>query len=241
MCGRITQRRSPDEYVRDIGWTCAQEHAVCSAAPRYNTAPGMSVLLLHRLHDGICHVDRMNWGYRPHWATSKKMPPAINARIEKAVTGRFFAPLWHTGRVIVPADGWYEWTGKPGAKQAWYIRLESDGPMYLAAIAGFRPDRKPDRGDGFAIVTESADAGMVDVHDRRPVVFSAENALLWMDAGLNAQRAEQLAQSRSRPTQDFIWYPVSTRVNRSGNDGPDLIKPVKLPSGPGSDISSSLF
>lgn len=241
MCGRITQRRTPDEYVRDIGWAGTREQTAYGTEPRYNTAPGTPVLVLHRLSDGDCHVDRMHWGYRPQWAVSKKIPPAINARIEKAASGRFFAPLWQTGRVIVPADGWYEWTGKPGAKQAWYIRLENDRPMFLAALAGFRPDRNPDRGDGFAIVTESADAGMVDVHDRRPVVFSAEDALLWLDADLNAGQAEQLARSQSRPTQDFVWYPVSARVNRAGNEGPDLIEPIKLPSGPASDVSPSLF
>jgi putative SOS response-associated peptidase YedK len=184
------------------------------------------------LPDGACHADQLNWGYRPHWATTKGIQPAINARIEKAASGRFFAPLWRSGRVIVPADGWYEWTGKPGQKQPWYIRLESDSPMFLAAIASFRPDRDPDRGCGFAIVTESADAGMVDVHDRRPVVFSAEDAVRWLDAGLAAEQAEQLARSRSRPTQDFVWYPVSKRVNRAGNQGPNLIEPIELPVEP---------
>ncbi|MDO9216705.1 MAG: SOS response-associated peptidase family protein [Lacisediminimonas sp.] len=209
--------------------------------PAYNKPPGTQVLLLHRLPEGACHVDRLNWGYRPHWATTKSIPPAINARIEKAASGRFFAPLWRAGRVIVPADGWYEWTGKPGHKQPWYIRLESDSPMFLAAIAGFRADRDPDRGCGLAIVTESADAGMVDVHDRRPVVFSAEDALLWLDTGLAAEQAEQLARSRSRPAQDFVWYPVGKRVNRAGNEGPDLIEPIKLPLEPEPGLTPSMF
>lgn len=242
MCGRITQRRTPAEYIAEIGWDCA-DGLELGGHPAYNIPPGTTPLLLHRLPDGACHVDRLHWGYRPRWAVSKGMPPAINARIEKAATGRFFAPLWREGRVIVPADGWYEWTGKPGQKQPWYIRLANDRPMFLAAIASLRPDRDPDSGCGFAIVTEAADAGMVDVHDRRPVVFSAADAALWLDPGLGAEQAEPMARVMSRPAVDFTWYPVSTRVNRAGNDGPGLIEPVPavptIPPEP--DVPPGLF
>lgn len=33
----------------------------------------------------------------------------INARAETASTGRMFKPLWQNGRVVVPANGWFEW------------------------------------------------------------------------------------------------------------------------------------
>jgi putative SOS response-associated peptidase YedK len=45
---------------------------------------------------------------------------AISARIERAATGRYFRHMWREGRVIVPADGWYEWTGEEGRKQPWH-------------------------------------------------------------------------------------------------------------------------
>lgn len=231
MCGRIAQSRTPDDYVRELGWLGVDGLGL-AGPPAWNTPPGTTPLLLHRLPDGGFHVDRLHWGYRPQWAAQRGIPFAINARLEKAATGRFFAPLWKRGRVLVPADGWYEWTGTPGHKQAWYIRLKDNNPMYLAAVAHLTPDRDPARGSGFAIVTEAAEAGMVDVHDRRPVVFDAGDADLWADPGLAPEQAEQLARDHSRPPSDFIWYPVSKRVNRAGNEGPDLIEPVPLPEPP---------
>lgn len=227
MCGRIAQSRSANDYVQAVGWDTAEGLAF-SGPPAYNVPPGTTPLMLRRQPDGGHHVDRLFWGYRPQWAADKGMPLAINARLEKAASGRFFAPLWRTGRVIIPADGWYEWTGEPGHKQPWFIRLNSDEPMFLAALARLGPAGPEGKACGFAIVTEAAAQGMVDVHDRRPVVFRAQDAQLWMDPELPCEQAEALARNLSRPAEEFEWYPVSKRVNRAGNEGPDLIQPIEL-------------
>lgn len=126
----------------------------------------------------------------------------------------------------MPADGWYEWTGEKGHKQPWYIRLESDRPMFLAALTNYRPDKEPGEGTGFVIVTEAADQGLVDVHDRRPVVFAPEDAALWIDNDLPAEQAEQLARSMSLPPDRFIWYEVGKEVNKVGNNNESLIQPI---------------
>jgi putative SOS response-associated peptidase YedK len=195
--------------------------------PNWNVPPGTAPWLLHRFGGEKNQIDRVHWGYRPSWAIEKGIPTAINARIEKAVTGAFFRPLWKSGRAIVPADGWYEWTGEKGRKQPWYIRLKTDRPMFLAALTNYRPDKEPDDGTGFVIVTEAADEGLVDVHDRRPVVLGAEDAALWMDNDLPKEQAEQLARSMSLPPDCFVWYPVSKDVNKASNNNDSLIQPTE--------------
>jgi putative SOS response-associated peptidase YedK len=181
---------------------------------------------MHRIGDDRNHIDSVNWGYRPSWAAEKGIRTAVNARIEKAATGPFFRSLWKSGRAIVPADGWYEWTGEKGHKQPWYIRLKSDRPMFLAAITNYRPDKEPTEGTGFVIVTTAAEGGMVDAHDRRPVVFAPEDAALWMDNDLPAEQAEQLARSVALSSDSFEWYQVSKEVNKVGNNNETLIRPV---------------
>jgi putative SOS response-associated peptidase YedK len=193
--------------------------------PNWNVPPGTAPWLMHRIGSDRNQIDSVNWGYRPGWAAEKGIPIAINARLEKA-TSPFFRPLWKSGRAVVPADGWYEWTGEKGHKQPWYIRLKSDRPMFLAAITSYRPDKEPGEGTGFVIVTASAEGGMVDVHDRRPVVFAAEDAALWMDNDLPADQAEQLARSVALPPDSFEWYEVSKEVNKVGNNIETLIQPV---------------
>jgi putative SOS response-associated peptidase YedK len=97
--------------------------------------------------------------------------------------------------------------------------------MFLAALTNYRPDKEPDDGTGFVIVTEAADEGLVDVHDRRPVVLGAEDAALWMDNDLPKEQAEQLARSMSLPPDCFVWYPVSKDVNKASNNNESLIQP----------------
>lgn len=56
----------------------------------------------------------------------------------------------------------------------------------MAAI-GSVPVERGDEAEGFLIVTAAADQGLVDIHDRRPLVLTPEAAREWMrqDKGLN--------------------------------------------------------
>lgn len=227
MCGRFAQHRSAlADYAVGLGWPADVAAAHESGhIPHFNIPPGSHPWLMHRFDDTPV-FERVHWGYRPSWAAEKGIPMAINARIEKAATGPYFKRLWKSGRAVVPADGWYEWTGEKGRKQPWHIRLADGGPMYFAAITNVLPDRDVKDGDGFVIVTAAADAGLIDVHDRRPVVFAPEDAALWMDNDLPADQAEHLARSMALPADAFAWYEVDTSVNRVGSNDPALIAPL---------------
>jgi putative SOS response-associated peptidase YedK len=228
MCGRISQYRSQQAYANEIGWREYAESLTLAPIdiphkPRFNVPPGTPVWLLHCLQDGVEHMEPVNWGYRALWAKEKGLPLAVNATIEKA-SSPYWRSLWRTGRAIVPADGWYEWTGEKGRKQPWYIRLKTNRPMFLAALASFHPGAASQpEGSGFTIVTTQSAGGMVDIHDRRPVVLAAEDAKLWMDTDFPALQAEQLARNMSLPTELFEWYPVSPAVNNARNDSPDFV------------------
>ena len=128
------------------------------------------------------------------------------------------------------ADGWYEWvkdSDDPKKKQPYFIRLKSQEPMFLAALAEVHPGLEPHDGDGFLIVTAASDQGMVDIHDRRPVVFSPEHAREWMGSNLDRRVADELALSCCQPTEDFEWYPVGSAVGNVTNQGPELVRPLK--------------
>jgi putative SOS response-associated peptidase YedK len=227
MCGRITQHRSALAYAEEMGWEAdAFGRFTGARPPNWNVPPGSTPWLMHRFGDDAEHMDMVHWGYRPSWAAEKGLSKAINARIEKAATGSFFRPLWKSGRSIVPADGWYEWTGEKGHKQPWYIRLASGRPMFLAAITNYRPNMDSTEGTGFVIVTAAAEAGLVDVHDRRPVVLAPEDAELWMDNSLSAEQAEDLARNHSLPPEAFEWYSVSKDVNKVGHNDAHFIEPL---------------
>ena len=222
MCGRIDQSQPIEYYVRDWPGVVNGSQAV----PKFNVSPGTYRPVLHRV-DAHYHVDDLHWGYQAAWAAGK-VPVTINTRLEK-ISGRYWKHLLGAGRAIVPADGWYEWTGEKGAKQPWHIHRSQHEPVFMAALADFGPGTENKATSGFTIITADALGGMVDVHDRRPVIFSAEDAMHWLDPELSTEGAEEMARQMSMPPKSFEWYRVSKLVGNVRNDGPALSS--RLPEG----------
>jgi putative SOS response-associated peptidase YedK len=53
--------------------------------------------------------------------------------------------MWRTARVLVPADGWYEFVIEKGTRQPHFIRPLNNGPLYLAGLSSVAPDAEPRR------------------------------------------------------------------------------------------------
>jgi putative SOS response-associated peptidase YedK len=98
----------------------------------------------------------------------------------------------------------------------------------MAGLTNFRPDVEQTVETGFVIVTEDSGAGMVDVHDRRPVVVEPEDALRWMDPDTPIEEAAHIAVTKSLPAEEFIWWKVDRAVNRPdpNNNGRHLLVPI---------------
>lgn len=222
MCGRFTQIRSREDYLASLADN--EETAIpFDAEPlgRYNVAPGTKVLLLSE-RDNRLHLDATHWGYAPGWWDKA---PLINARVETAATSRMFRPLWHHGRAIVMADGWYEWTRKGNEKQPWYIYHKNHAPLFFAAI-GSTPFERGDEHEGFVIVTAQSDQGLLDIHDRRPLTLTADAARAWLRQTTTGAEASDIAAHGALPAEEFMWHAVSKAVGNIRNQGPELTAPV---------------
>jgi putative SOS response-associated peptidase YedK len=128
----------------------------------------------------------------------------------------------------VPSEGWYEWVKAPDdpkKKQPYFIRLKSQRPMFFGALDQVHPGLQPHDGDGFVIITAASNSGMVDIHDRRPLVLTADIANEWLDPELSPKRAEKIAKNLCQPTEVFEWYPVGKAVGSVKNQGSELIEP----------------
>ena len=225
MCGRIGQFSAWQSYIEALK---VFRHIVTTDhRPRFNVGPGTRAAVIRP--DGS--IGEVWWGYRPHWAVARKVPQMINARGDK-IGGATWKPLLKSHRVIVPADCWYEWIkAEDGKKQPYLLRPRDGAPLFLAGLCNVDGDGesgpRPEGGmvDGMVIVTDKSDAGMVDIHDRRPVALSAADAALWLDVDTPVELATQIAQDGARPVDDFEWYEVSREVNDARHDGPELITP----------------
>lgn len=233
MCGRFSQHQTRADYLdalsSDLPFNGALDPVPIG---RYNVAPGTRVLLLNQ-RDGELHLDPLRWGYQPHWAKEAHRPPVINARVETAATSRMFKPLWQHGRALVMADGWFEWkkdAEDAKKKQPYFIYHRSKTPLFFAAISRFHPDasESPDD-DGFVIVTAASDAGLLDIHDRRPLVLTPAAARDWLDPDYSAEEAEKLVAEGAVAAEEFDWHPVGKAVGNVHHDEPALLEPISDP------------
>src|SRR5205823_1636455 len=85
----------------------------------------------------------------------------INARAESADTLPAFRKAFQQRRVIVPADGFYEWTGPQNRRQPIWFRPREGKLLYLAGLAEELPDGRL----AFVVLTTDAAGAVARVHD----------------------------------------------------------------------------
>ncbi|MFP3567586.1 SOS response-associated peptidase [Paraburkholderia sp. SIMBA_030] len=228
MCGRFARARYGIDYVNplandhDTRWPLLSSDSPPADTPSWNASPGTLQPVIYP--NGV--VRRVHWGYRPAWAQAKGLPQIINARVEKLLTSAW-KPMLKNGRILAPADQWYEWIkADDGGKQPYAIGTKSHAPLWMAALTNVAPDAEQKPGDGFVLVTAATDTGLVDVHDRRPVVFDADTARQWLDLATSPEVAAELARTAALPPEAFDFFKVGRAVNRPGTDGPDLLNPL---------------
>jgi putative SOS response-associated peptidase YedK len=78
-----------------------------------------------------------------------------------------------------------------------------------------------------AIVTTAASRSIAHIHDRMPVVVAPEAFDFWLDPNVEAQTAA--AVIAPAPDAALEAYEVSSAVNRTANDSPELLQPLREP------------
>ena len=203
MPGRLFLTTPAAEIARLLG---ADAAAVGGEPPRRNIAPGQDVLVcppdrrLVRMRWGIVPVGRVNARGRP------VMETIVNARGETLFAKSAFAGV---GRAVVPADGWYEWTGAARRKRAWRLSRKDGAPLFFAAICDVWRAPGGTEVHQVATVTCAPNADVAPVHHRMGVLLTAEQAADWLDAR-EAEAAALLVPLpdgllRVDPADDVDW------------------------------------
>ncbi|HBO2999633.1 TPA: SOS response-associated peptidase family protein [Pseudomonas aeruginosa] len=221
MCGRLSQYTGLHEFVDALSMPNVLVNLVGEQPERYNVAPSTQVTTL-RLEGDALVAQAIRWGWRPFWARDRAAP--INARAEKVATSRFYNSAWRH-RALCPVSGWFEWVAEGGPrKQPFHIQHRDGSPILCAAIGQFPGiDDEQDERHGFVIITADSAGGMVDIHDRRPVVLLPELAREWIDPATTPERAEQIVLHQGEPSESFTWYAVDPAVGNVRNQGPHLV------------------
>jgi len=225
MCGRYTLTVDQEALSAALGVELLlSDHP----SPRFNVAPTQEAPVLVG-----GEVRRLRWGLVPSWADDpSKGARLINARAETVATKPSFREAFHSGRCLVPADGFYEWvsadgTGAPG-KTPWWIHAPGRGVLTFAGLhARWTPPGGGPALETFTILTCDAVGGIQRLHDRMPVVVPPELREAWAEDPEDRVDMDRLLEAARRVGGSLRAHPVSRRVNRPGNDDPSLVDEVE--------------
>jgi len=221
MCGRFTiTRRDGNMLAAELG---VASDSFVDYRPRYNVAPTQMHYVV-RVKFENREVLPARWGLVNTWAKDASTAAKnINARAETVESRRAFREAFIKRRCVVPADGFFEWTGPKTARQpTWFHREDNQLLLFAGLYESWRP--KPDQWETtFTILTTDANAVTRQYHDRMPVILADRDADDWMDP----RAPDPLALKKllvPAPADLLIATPVSPDVNDVDNDSPDLLK-----------------
>ena len=198
MPGRLWLTREADEIAAAAGVP-----GLATQPPRRNIAPGQEVAVL--TPDGWTTA---RWGLVPVGRKDARGRPVMSMLVNARSETVFDKSAWAgTGRAVVPADGWYEWTGTGRAKQAHAIARRDGGVLFFAAISDLW------RGPGgiemlqVATLTCPPNGDVRPIHDRMGAILEAGEIGPWLAGG-------EAAGSLLRPLPDGML-----RVRDQPRDG----------------------
>jgi putative SOS response-associated peptidase YedK len=223
MCGRFTLTTTPEELARHFG---LDETPVL--APRFNVAPSQAIATVSRTRETARPTLVLRrWGLLPSWAKDPKIAQRmINARAETLAEKPAFRAAFRKRRCLVPADGYYEWAARAGArKQPYHITLSGQRCFGIAGL--WESWRDPAGGtlESCTLLTTQSHATLRAVHDRMPVIVDPVDYADWLDPAADADAVLErlLASAASRPLE---LHPVGRRVNDPRYDGPACLEPM---------------
>ena len=217
MCGRFVIT-SPPAALRQIFGYLDQPNF----PPRYNIAPTQPIPVVI-IENGIKHFRLMRWGLLPAWVTDpRKFTLLINARAETVLEKPAFKNAVKRRRCLILADGYFEWKAEtPKKKQPFYFHLKDDAPF---AFAGIWDPAAEDLPAAYCILTSAPNELVSRVHDRMPVILTADAMVRWIgDRPLSDEEFRLLVSPIA--SERMASRPVSRFVSNSRNEGPGCLAP----------------
>ena len=220
MCGRFSLHANPEVIALSF-----KVGLVPDWKPRYNITPSSKIIIVREGVEAGRVATLCKWGLIPGWAKDPAIGNKLaNARGETVDEKPSFRNAFKRSRCLIPASGFYEWKTVAGRKQPYYMQ-PLGAPLF--AIAGITERWQGPEGvvETCAIITTGPNGVMSNIHDRMPVILSAEDHDAWLDPRNQSVAAlKQLIKPCADSTMSA--YAVSTRVNVPKNDDAGLIEPL---------------
>ena len=221
MCGRFTLA-SPEEILAAL---FAVEGLQDWSDPRYNIAPQTRIVTVRRLR-GKRVGQSLLWGA----INPRDARPLINARSETTAASPLFGRAFASSRVLVPADGFFEWTKDGARRHAHYFQRPGGKPFAFAGIAVSPPATSESHEPAAVILTAQASESVKAIHDRMPLIVNPGDFDLWLNETADPKSVHDVIAEGSK-TQ-WTHHRVGPAVNNVRNDRPENIRFSELDPDP---------
>jgi len=225
MCGRYHLTASAHELADLFGLP----EPPSAFGPSFNISPTQQVPVVRSHPHRGPQLHHLRWGLLPHWMENPLDGPLmINARQETAHQKPAFRGAFERRRCLLPATGFYEWQRVGTSRVPYSVTLADPQTFAFAGLwerwqpAGQMPI------ESVVILTTAANDSLASIHDRMPVMLSAEAFESWLSP--RVQSRSTLAQILHQgPGSDFDTTRVSDRVNNSAHNDADCLTPTRSP------------
>ena len=222
MCSRYSLTSPPEAVRAYFGYSDTPNFPA-----RYNVAPTQAIAVVALDREGVRRFRLMRWGLLPGFVKDpKQFPTLINARSEEVLEKPSFRHAMSFRRCLVPADGFYEWTGPKGERRPFLLRPREARLIAFAGIYERWRDADGVEIDTVAILTCPANGTIGLLHDRMPVVLPLQHFAAWLDVkGTPAETAANLLQ----PAPDALLEAIEMhpKINDSKRDEPGIQEPLE--------------
>ena len=179
MCGRMTQNLNLKTIFEK--YRIPSQIGEPDLQSRFNGAPGQDFATV-RNEEGTRCLARTRFGFAAPWVVALYGTGNINARSETVHEKPAFREAFANTRCVIPANGWFEWTGRRGAKQPHWIRPQACDLVSLAAVwSRWESGEDDEYIDTFAVLTTDAAPAISHLHHRQPVMLDDAGVDVWLD------------------------------------------------------------
>lgn len=169
MCGRFYVDEEPNDELLGIIRNLDARFSGQAKITKGEICPSnMAVVLTPSKINSTPLPDSMRFGF-----TSSKSQ-VINARSESVLQKPMFSSCVHTGRILIPATGFYEWDHTSSHAKYYFNRM-SGKLMYMAGLCKICGDT-----ECFVILTTAANDSMKEIHSRMPLILPDDKIDAWL-------------------------------------------------------------
>jgi putative SOS response-associated peptidase YedK len=148
---------------------------------RFNIAPTQEAPVIRAAAGGGREVALLRWGLVPAWAKERRVGnKMINARSETVREKPAFRDAFERRRCVIPASGFFEWTGEPKYRVPHAITVEGRALLPFAGLWESWKDGDGKPIETYTIITTPANRFMSGMHERMPAILADADVDRWI-------------------------------------------------------------